>query len=196
MPRSKTFDTELILTRAMELFWINGADHTSISQLEAHLELGRISLYGAYGNKSALFAKCLHQYRVSVAKPLLQSLDEPNGFLGVKHFFEHVTNAPPPIRRRGCLIVNTLASSYARTDAVKGILQKHLHDVEQKFARAVECGIAVGSIDKNRDVQETAGMLTALAHGVFSLNRSNDGATIAKAAANAMLMCIASSSRI
>ena len=63
MPRPKSFDEDAVLDQAVELFWDRGYEGTSLADLEAHLGLGRQSLYNAFGDKHTLFLKALDRYR-------------------------------------------------------------------------------------------------------------------------------------
>jgi AcrR family transcriptional regulator len=62
MPRPREFDPDLVLDRAVELFWAKGYEGTSISDLEEHLGMGRQSLYGAFGDKHELYVKAMDRY--------------------------------------------------------------------------------------------------------------------------------------
>lgn len=165
----------------MELFWIKGFDATSLSDLERHLSLGRVSLYGAFGDKKHLFLRCLEKYRRSVALPLLGTLDHPNGLLGIRNFFEQLMEAPLAIRRRGCLIVNTLVAANGFDRQIDKVVRDHLEDVEKRFLLAVTNGQISGAIGGHRDSRAAARMLVVLAHGTFTLNRSKVGGPLAKA---------------
>ena len=57
MPRTKQFNEEEILKKAMELFWEKGFHATSIQDLVAHLGINRASLYDTFGGKEELFKK-------------------------------------------------------------------------------------------------------------------------------------------
>ena len=51
MARPKSFDDAAVLDRALQLFRQRGFEGTSMSDLEAHLGLGRQSLYNTFGDK-------------------------------------------------------------------------------------------------------------------------------------------------
>ncbi len=60
--RKRNFDTEVALTRAMELFWRNGFNGTSLSQLTAAMGINKPSMYAAFGNKEEVFISALKLY--------------------------------------------------------------------------------------------------------------------------------------
>src|SRR5687768_12471033 len=53
----RQFDEETVLERATEVFWRRGFAATSVDDLVHATGLGRGSLYGAFGNKEALFIR-------------------------------------------------------------------------------------------------------------------------------------------
>ncbi len=181
MPRAKSFDPEDALGRAMELFWVRGFGATSISNLEVELGLGRVSLYGAFGPKKQLFLACLEKYRRDIALPLLKELDEVDGLAGIRRFFAQLTDASPALRRRGCFVVNTLVELSGTDPDIDGIVQEHLRFVEKTFLKAVKNGQKHRTIGRHVKARDAAHMLLTLAHGTFSLNRSEFGATLAQA---------------
>ncbi|MCX5265706.1 TetR/AcrR family transcriptional regulator [Streptomyces sp. NBC_00199] len=62
MAGRKQFDVDEALRRAMHVFWHWGYSEASIDRLTEGTGLGRGSLYGTFGDKSALFRKSLQRY--------------------------------------------------------------------------------------------------------------------------------------
>ena len=78
MARPKSFDEEAVLDQAVQLFWERGYEGTSLADLEAHLGLGRQSLYNSFGDKHALFLKALDRYRRDIGGAALAQLNAPD----------------------------------------------------------------------------------------------------------------------
>lgn len=62
MPRNKEFDYQEKLKVARDLFWKKGYQATTMNDLVDTLGINRSSIYDSFGNKHALFLKCLHDY--------------------------------------------------------------------------------------------------------------------------------------
>lgn len=62
MSGRKQFDVDTALDQAMRVFWQRGYADASLDALGSATGLGRGSLYGAFGNKDALFRRCLDRY--------------------------------------------------------------------------------------------------------------------------------------
>src|SRR3569833_1374812 len=63
MARTKDFDEDEVLSRAMDLFWLKGYNGTSMQDLVDGLGISRSSLYDTYGDKHSLFLKSLENYK-------------------------------------------------------------------------------------------------------------------------------------
>jgi AcrR family transcriptional regulator len=60
--RPREFDTEEALANALRVFWSKGYEGTSMADLTEAMGITKPSLYAAFGNKEALFAKTLDLY--------------------------------------------------------------------------------------------------------------------------------------
>src|SRR5918999_5563657 len=102
MARPKSFDEEAVLDQAVQLFRERGYEGTSLADLEAHLGLGRQSLYNSFGDKHALFLKALDLYRREVGEPGVSRLNAPGaGLQAIRAFFRwsvHMLTVPGPRR--------------------------------------------------------------------------------------------------
>jgi len=67
--RQREFDKDLALDNAMELFWRDGYNGTSLSDLTSAMGINKPSLYAAFGNKESLFVSALNQYVVKHGSP-------------------------------------------------------------------------------------------------------------------------------
>src|SRR3954469_15029739 len=63
MARSKDFDEQEVLNKAVNLFWLKGYNGTSMQDLVDTLGISRSSLYDTYGDKHTLFVKALESYQ-------------------------------------------------------------------------------------------------------------------------------------
>src|SRR3984957_10267299 len=61
--RPRAFETDTALGQAMDVFWTDGFAATSLDDISAATGLNRPSLYGAFGDKRALYLQAYGQYR-------------------------------------------------------------------------------------------------------------------------------------
>src|ERR1700723_1424995 len=61
--RPRAFDRDAALHRAMELFWRQGYESTSISDLTSAMGITAPSLYAAFGDKERLYLEAVELYK-------------------------------------------------------------------------------------------------------------------------------------
>ncbi|WP_166999430.1 TetR/AcrR family transcriptional regulator [Paramicrobacterium fandaimingii] len=74
--RPRGFDAEAVLERAMRVFWEQGYEGASLSDLTAAMGITRTSMYAAFGNKEELFLKALQRYTDGPASYAVRALNE------------------------------------------------------------------------------------------------------------------------
>src|SRR6476619_2099117 len=62
MARNKEYDENEVLRKAMELFWKQGYEKTTMQDLVTHMGIHRRSMYDTFGDKHMLFMKALERY--------------------------------------------------------------------------------------------------------------------------------------
>jgi len=154
--RPREFTHDVVLDRAMQVFWSRGYEATSIQYLVDRMGIQRGSLYGTFGDKRALFFAAIDRYDRVVTAKLLAALDGPaSGKDAIREFFRlKVALALEPRRPRGCLVTNS-----TRVGAV-------LAKIEAAFHRAVVRAQTAGEIDRARDPRALARFLTSSAQGL------------------------------
>src|SRR5947208_17091961 len=63
--RTRQFDVDEALDRALEVFWAHGYEGAALPELTRAMGINRPSLYAAFGNKEQLFRKALDRYQGS-----------------------------------------------------------------------------------------------------------------------------------
>ena len=61
--RTRQFDADEALDRALEVFWARGYEGATLPELTKAMGINRPSLYAAFGNKEELFRKALDHYQ-------------------------------------------------------------------------------------------------------------------------------------
>ncbi|MEV0260031.1 TetR/AcrR family transcriptional regulator [Streptomyces sp. NPDC050617] len=185
MSGRKQFDTSAALDQAMRVFWQRGYADASLDALGSATGLGRGSLYGAFGNKDALFRQCLDRYASVYGTRYEQALaahpDDP--IRAVEAFFDVILNriADPSVPV-GCLIAQSAAQAPTLQDEnsarVRGLL-----DVQRQRVRAA---LADSSADA-RTLDELASFVVAVNQSLAVLSRG--GASDAELRSVARLAC-------
>lgn len=153
MARPREFDPDVALERAMHVFWENGYEGTSMSDLVERTGVHRGSLYSTFGSKEKIFLAVLSRYAtthgMNFLVPILES-DHPVADLKQvvwDRFEEYVAGK----NLSGCLIGNTLAEVTPADeevfDRVAMMVEKRGELFEQILRRAQQLGELAGDRD-------------------------------------------------
>ncbi len=174
MPRRKQFDTDDVLMKAMDLFWRQGYQATSMEDLAKVMGLSRASIYNEFPNKHALFVRALRHYdkvwRENWLADLTKSSSPREAILDV---FEAAIDAClADGSRDGCLLINTALELSPYDPEVADIVTRAFTEMEAFFRTSVERGKALGEIRDTVAEERTASALLGLFIGLRVLVRS------------------------
>ena len=177
MARPKTFDPDLAVDQAVEVFWRKGYAATTPQDLVDALGIGKGSLYHAFGSKHALFERALCRYRDGQLVALVEMLEAPGSVkerlrtaLG---FLAEIDVRTSP--RRGCLAVNTAAERAGTDTASTDIVRRMFDRTEDSFRAMLEEGQRCGEIAPDRDPVALSSMLLNTAVGLRLMARIAEG---------------------
>ncbi|WP_350292505.1 TetR/AcrR family transcriptional regulator [uncultured Croceitalea sp.] len=193
MPRTKQFDKQEVLEKAMELFWEKGFHATSMQDLVTHLGINRASLYDTFGGKEALFESAFQLYRQTSTKHIQQLFkSEQNVRQGFKVLFEKaIEESLNDPCKKGCFVVNTTTELIPGDVKIQRILLENKNNAETLFADYVQKGIANGQIDSAKDAKEIGLMLFTLFNGIRVLAKVDSNPSKLKKVVNLGLSVLA-----
>ncbi|MGQ0752405.1 MAG: TetR/AcrR family transcriptional regulator [Betaproteobacteria bacterium] len=188
MPRTKEYDEEALLKRAMETFWSLGYDGTAVEDLVARTGVHRASLYTAYPDKRALFIAGINLYLDAIVGDNLQRLnqgDSPGE--AVKSFFINLVEAPIERLRRGCLLTNTAAEMGVEDREVSALIRKAFVRMEDALYERLLQARAAGELKAGVEPRSLARLLIVVLQGVRIMSRvSVDRETMREAVSAAL----------
>jgi len=151
MARSREFEIDTVLVKAMDLFWRQGYEKTSIQELVTHMGIHRRSLYDTFGDKHALFLEALSRY---------QSIFEAK----IKHRLEQSSSTRQSIRQlfdmsicledglpKGCLLVNTAVELALHDPEAALVVHENFLNTEELFYTLLVNGQESGEISTALD---------------------------------------------
>ncbi|MER7477303.1 helix-turn-helix domain-containing protein [Streptomyces sp. NPDC126510] len=176
MARTKEFDPDAALQAALELFWRRGYEATSMSDLVAHLGVGRASIYATFGSKHELYLKALDRYQQSCDPQLLGELSLPGPALPavravVRRFAAEST--ADDRRLTGCFVVNTAAELAPHDSAACRRVQHSWDQLETLLRSALVRAQAQGELGEDRDPRTLARMLLVLMQGLRVVGKAS-----------------------
>jgi TetR/AcrR family transcriptional repressor of nem operon len=153
MPRIEEFDREVVLKKAMNVFWEKGYNGTSMQDLVDATSLNRSSIYNSFGSKLALYQTTLRQYQKNGNAFFQKSLLKANGpFEAIRFIFEDfLPEIMADEKGKGCFTMNCKAEMGNQDQDVRKWLLNVQEDFLAIFQELIEDGQGQGSINKNQD---------------------------------------------
>ncbi|MFO8001749.1 MAG: TetR/AcrR family transcriptional regulator [Marinilabilia sp.] len=175
MPRTKAYDKEQVLEKAMNVFWNHGYGTTSVRLLEKEMGINQFSIYSSFSNKKNLFIEALRKYREQVAQTRFRSLLEPGARIGdLKDFLNGFVEA---VRRgetgNGCLVVNTTSEMIGSTDPDVSVeLQNYFAFVRGMMGDILLNSLEAGDIPADTDIEKCSNYLLGVMQGLSVIAKS------------------------
>jgi len=174
MARPKAFDVDEALERAMELFWRQGYEATSLPDLVQHMGIGRQSLYDTFGGKRQLFLQALDRYTAVMIGGALGRLERPGASIDdLTAFLEAVVAYQTGKRvRTACLMINSAMELAVSDKEVARRASAHHQRMEGAFRRVLEHAAAQGDIHPPLPVDTVARHMVATILGMVVAAKS------------------------
>jgi TetR/AcrR family transcriptional regulator, copper-responsive repressor len=165
--RPRGFEPETALSQAMDVFWQDGFAATSLDDLSAATGLNRPSLYGAFGDKRALYLQAYRQYRKRVNEefaPLFQARAPLRAKLRrilVAALELYLSGEEGP---RGCFTVLTTSSDAVADPEVRALVAEAIDSTDHAFGRLFQDARAAGELPAGADPRALARLASATIH--------------------------------
>ena len=160
MARPKEFDPDIALERAMQLFWLQGYEATSVQELCDDMGIKKGSMYDTFGNKRSLYLAALELY-LKLNEPPPDLLQHPDSVkFAIEEIFAHKVEISVADKHlRGCLFVNTIVELAAHDPDFAAISDEGRQRYEETFYRLLAIGQESGEIGREHDITATARFL-------------------------------------
>lgn len=187
MGRKKSYDRDILLGKAMEMFRDHGFAGTSTQMLTEGLEVNRFSLYAEFGSKQGIFDAAVKRYNEEVVQRNFGPLEAPGAGVAELHalleFFASASEGPAS--GRGCLLCNTAVEFGPDDPSGAGFVQRYFERLSRAFCAALNNARDTGELRASVDPREEADFFTASVLGMFVLLRAKAPPTVIQNAARA-----------
>ncbi|HEX7748345.1 MAG TPA: TetR/AcrR family transcriptional regulator [Bordetella sp.] len=179
---------------ATDAFWLAGYSGTSLDALGTAMGMNRPSLYGAFGDKHALYLSTLDRYVEAGLQTMEAALASSSSLAKALQRVYDTALAlylPAGAEPRGCFLIGT-ATVESKVDAeVRARLADGLRTFDGAFERRLKLAQAAGELDAAADPVVLARVASAILHSLALRSRAGD--TLASlrgtAAAGVALIC-------
>ncbi|WP_315769602.1 MULTISPECIES: TetR/AcrR family transcriptional regulator [unclassified Bradyrhizobium] len=177
--RPRSFDRDLALERAMEVFWIKGYDGAQLTDLTAAIGITPPSFYAAFGTKEMAFREAVDLYVATVGSVPMRALEDAATVRnGIRSMLARSIDVALSTKPGGCLLILGVVNCLPDNRAAR----KHLFRARRKtvklIATRLERGLREGELPVDTDVAQ----LAAFYHGILQAIsfQARDGATRAE----------------
>lgn len=192
--RPRAYDPDTALRRATGAFWDAGFAATSLDDLSAATGMNRPSLYGAFGDKRALYLKTLAAYRAlgraAMAEALAPELPLRQGLERV-YASALAIYLPGETGPRGCFLIGTALTEAVGDPEIRAMLADGLHELDDGLAARFRQARDQGEIAADADPAMLARLASAVLHMLAIRARTGEPRAVleATAAAGVALLC-------
>ena len=163
--RPRAYDPGAALAAATAAFWRDGYAGTSLDALSEATGMNRPSLYGAFGDKRALYLQALEPYVEQARAAMDAALATPRPLReGLKRVFDLALKLyyPADEAPRGCLLVGTAATESVHDEGIRARLHDGLRRFEAAFEQRFERAIAEGELPPDTSAAMHARLASAV----------------------------------
>ena len=151
MGRSREFDENVVLQKAMELFWKQGYEKTSMNDLVEYMGIHRRSLYDTFGDKHTLFLKAMDFYEELIKNKMQTGISHAKtAKQAIQFIFDFIIEGFED-KQWGCLIVNSATEMAQMDKEIKERTERAFMQTEQLFADLVRKGQQAGEFSCDCD---------------------------------------------
>ncbi len=165
--RPRAYDPDLALAKATDAFWETGYAAASLDALSAATGMNRPSLYGAFGDKAALYQAALERYRDFGRRSMAKALAAPTLRESLTRFYAGGIDIYLGGGPRGCFLIGSGLSQAAADPAIRDTVAAGVHELDAGLAERLTQAKAAGELPASADpvalARVVSGMLNALA---------------------------------
>ena len=175
MARPVEFDENKVLTNAMEQFWREGYEASSVRKLLNCTGINRGTLYNSFGDKDTFFRSCVDQYNTIVQKQIEDSLKNSklSCWNAINAYFEEtIFNVSSKQRSMGCMLVNSLCESVNQNRALRKVVRDSLASIRKEILVRLKEAKDKRKLKKGVSVDFAADVLMNTLYGIRVNSRS------------------------
>ncbi len=173
--RPREFDETDALEKATLLFWRQGYESTSLSELIQHMSISRQSLYNTFGGKQQLYHRVLEHYQQTRVAGVFQMLEAADADLHtIEEYFDNVATSTtmPGEVRVGCLMVNTTVELANQEDDAAAAVRRFVARLEKALLHALRGARKAGQLAEQPGPKAIARYLTTVVSGMLVASKA------------------------
>ncbi|MGJ8689110.1 MAG: TetR/AcrR family transcriptional regulator [Gammaproteobacteria bacterium] len=179
MARPVEFEYNDVLNNAMEQFWREGFEASSVQKLLDVTGINRGTLYNSFGDKDTFFKACLDHYNKLTAKDLDASLNNADlaPWAAIEKYFDlAVLSVNNKQRTMGCLLVNSFCESINYDKDIQKIVRASFAVVRKALLKRMKEADKGGKLKKGVSAEFAVDALVNTLYGLRVNSRDGKSA--------------------
>jgi AcrR family transcriptional regulator len=162
--RPRAYEPEAAIGQALKVFRRNGYAATSLDDLSAATGMNRPSLYGAFGDKRALYIASYQRYRADYTAKVLEVFKADVDIRErLRRFYAaaldiYTTGDTAP---RGCFAVMTVASDAIGDPEISALMREGFAELDDALGWCFRTAVARGELPATVDIATLSAMAAA-----------------------------------
>jgi len=166
MGRHRQFDPEAVLDAALDVFWRQGFEGTSITDLTAATGVAAPGLYAAFGNKEALFLKALDRYQEGYLAEVACALSKPDVRVAVDEFLRRSARRLVERDHPGCMGINGEIACSDGAESVRLELVRRRRSNEAMLCQRLKRAKAENQLPDGTTPEDLGRYITTISQGM------------------------------
>jgi AcrR family transcriptional regulator len=165
--RPREFELDAALDRAIDVFWRQGYEGTTLDDITNAMKISRPSLYAAFGNKEETFKRAVERYAVVDMAYIDDAIAEPTARLVAEHYLRsNVRAITQPGKPAGCLSIQGGLSGSPEHHRVVLFLSESRRAGEARFAARFQQAMDDGDLPVSEQADDLAKYLATVTAGL------------------------------
>ena len=174
MARPREFCVDQALERALDAFWVNGYEATSVCDLMEAMDLQKGSLYKAFGDKHSLYMSALEHYiqqSHAFDRDTLENAASPKEGI-CKWLNRDIKKKCSDSMKRGCFVVNALTELAYKDEKVATAIKNHISNMTKLLTKTIQQGQEIGEFRSDVSASGIAQILVTHLFGLATLGKA------------------------
>ena len=164
--RPREFDTDDALAQALRVFWQNGYEGTSLSDLTDAMGITRPSLYAAFGNKETLFRQALDLYEKDKLAYIGEAVEAPTARAVAETLLLGSVDVATGGECRGCMGVISMVGCQSVEPSIRDDVNARAESAKQLIVDRMQRAIDAGEFAVPTSATAITRYLLALMQGI------------------------------
>lgn len=171
MARQRAFDKNEVIRHAMQLFWTQGYQATSIRDLKEAMGISSSSMYEAFGDKRGVYLAALALFCELERQRIIEvAASSPTPQLFIEHLFTSLDpEASNHFSGQGSMAFNAMVEFGTHDPAVTELLLTHYLSIVEIIAQVIKDGQTSGRVTNKADAHAISHTIVTTLQGTATI---------------------------